>query len=80
MYYIELNKSLTSAIVANRVNEALAVLEAVPQGWLLSPVFRVCKDVWNTPSSFGGTALQEVDRKVEEGSFGGLANRESLWV
>lgn len=55
------------------------MLEAVPQGLPLSPVFGFCKAIWNTPFSFGGTALQEVDRKVE-GPFGGLANGVRLWV
>lgn len=80
MCYIELRKSLKCAIITNRVNKALAVLETVPQGLFLSPVFSVYKADLNTLFSFGGTALQEVDRKVEEGPFGGLANGERLWV
>lgn len=55
------------------------MLEAVPQGLFLSSLCSLCKAVWNIAFSFGGTAFQEVDRKVEEGPFGGLANGEKLW-
>lgn len=76
MCYIELNKNLKCAIIANRANKALGCGRSSTS----RTVFSVCKADWNTAFRFGGTALQEVDRKAEEGPFGGLANGERLWV
>lgn len=46
-----------------------ATLEAALQGKVLSPLLSVHEAMWNTPFSFGGPPLQEVDRRVGRGTI-----------
>lgn len=46
-----------------------ATLEAALQGKFSSPLLSVCEAILNSPFSFGGPPLQEVDRRVGRGTI-----------